>query len=162
VEQRSKVRGVAYDIDVAKVTLLGVPDRPGIAATIFEPLAQANISVDTIVQNVSHDNLTDLTFTVTRGELGQTRSIIEPLMREIKARGLETSDGVAKVSIVGTGMQNAPGYASRMFRTLADAGINIQMISTSEIRITCIIDDDQVTDAVRALHDAFDLASIAG
>jgi aspartate kinase len=162
VETRSKVRGVAYDVDVAKVTLLGVPDRPGIAATIFEPLAEANISVDTIVQNVSHENLTDLTFTVERGGLAQTKDLLESLVNEVGARGMETSDGVAKVSIVGTGMQNAPGYASRMFRALADANINIEMISTSEIRITCIIDDSQVTEAVRVLHDAFDLASITG
>jgi aspartate kinase len=162
MEQRSKVRGVAYDVDVAKVTLLGVPDRPGIAATIFEPLAEANVSVDTIVQNVSHDRLTDLTFTVTRGELEQTKAMLDSLLHEVGARGVETSEALAKVSIVGTGMQNAPGYAARMFRALADAGVNIQMISTSEIRITCIIDDEQVTEAVRVLHDAFDLGSIAG
>ncbi|MEX2237964.1 MAG: aspartate kinase [Dehalococcoidia bacterium] len=162
VEQRSKVRGVAYDVDVAKVTLLGVPDRPGIAATIFEPLAAASISVDTIVQNVSHENLTDLTFTLARGELEQARVLLDGLVKEVGARGLETSDSVAKVSIVGTGMQNAPGYASRMFRALADAGINIQMISTSEIRITCIVDNEQVTDAVRVLHEAFALSSIPG
>ncbi|MPZ23129.1 MAG: aspartate kinase [Dehalococcoidia bacterium] len=162
VEQRSKVRGVAYDIDVAKLTLLGVPDRPGIAATIFEPLGESNISVDTIVQNVSHDNLTDLTFTVARGELEQARAILEPFLKDVGARGLEADASVAKVSIVGTGMQNAPGYASRMFRALADGGINIQMISTSEIRITCIVDDGQVTDAVRVLHEAFGLATISG
>jgi aspartate kinase len=157
MEPTNKVRGIAHDRDVAKITVRGVPDRPGIAASLFEPLADRHISVDTIVQNASMENLTDLTFTVTRGDLRRAMAIVEPVSKEIGAGGLVADDQLGKVSIVGTGMQNTPGYASRMFRALFDAGINIQLITTSEIRITCIIAESQVNDAVRALHDAFEL-----
>ena len=157
MEERNKVRGIAHDLDVAKVTVLGVPDRPGIAATLFEPLAEGGISVDTIVQNASVDKLTDLTFTVSRKDIKTSLVLVEPVARSIGARGVVADDKLAKVSIVGSGMQTAPGYAARMFRALYDAGINIEMISTSEIRITCIIDQSRVKDAVRALHKAFEL-----
>ncbi|MFI5255495.1 MAG: aspartate kinase [Candidatus Limnocylindrales bacterium] len=157
VEQRNKVRGVVTDRQVAKVTLVAVPDRPGVARTVFEPLAEAGINVDMIVQNVSHAGATDLSFTVPTGELAQARRLLEPVVRGLGARELATDAGVAKVSIVGAGIQNAPGYAARMFGVLADAGINIEMISTSEIRITCIIAEDRVAEAARALHAAFAL-----
>jgi aspartate kinase len=157
MEPTNKVRGIALDRDVAKITVRGVPDRPGIAAALFEPLAAAHISVDTIVQNASLENLTDLTFTVSRGDLRRALEIVEPVAKEIGATGLVPDDTAGKVSIVGTGMQNTPGYASRMFRALFDAGINIQLITTSEIRITCIIDETRLEDAVRALHKAFEL-----
>jgi aspartate kinase len=157
MEPTNKVRGIALDRDVAKITVRGVPDRPGIAASLFEPLAAHHISVDTIVQNASIENLTDLTFTVSRGDLRRAMEIVEPVTKEIKAAGLVADDKLGKVSIVGTGMQNTPGYASRMFRALFDAGINIQLITTSEIRITCIIDELRVEDAVCALHAAFEL-----
>jgi len=157
MEQFTRVRGIAHDLDVAKVTLRGVPDRPGIAATVFEPLAAAHLSVDVIVQNASADGLTDLTFTVAKGDLGRSLPIVEALARQIEAGSVITDDAVGKVSIVGTGIQSAPGFASRMFRCLFDAGINIEMISTSEIRITCIVREDRVADAVRALHGAFEL-----
>jgi aspartate kinase len=157
MELRNKVRGIAHDTDVAKVTLQGVADRPGISAALFEPLAEAGISVDVIVQNASDHGLTDLTFTVARGDLARTARIVEPLAREIGAKEVVSSDGWAKVSIVGTGMQHSPGYASRMFRTLADHKINIEMITTSEIRITCIVSADKTKAAVAALHDAFQL-----
>lgn len=157
VEPTNKVRGIAHDYDVAKITVLGAPDRPGIAAMLFEPLATAGISVDTIVQNASLENLTDLTFTVGKGDLERALPIVQPVVDEIGARGLSTDDRLGKVSIVGTGMQNTPGYASRMFRTLFDARINIMLITTSEIRITCIIAQDRVADAVQALHQAFAL-----
>ncbi len=157
MEPTNKVRGIAHDLDVAKITVRGVPDRPGIAAALFEPLAAHNISVDTIVQNASMENLTDLTFTVARGDLRRAMEIVEPVAKEIGAGGLVADDRLGKVSVVGTGMQNTPGYASRMFRALFDAGINIQLITTSEIRITCIIDEARVPDAVRSLHDAFEL-----
>lgn len=158
VEQRNKVRGLAHDRNVAKVTLVEVPDRPGVAAAVFEPLAEAGISVDMIVQNVGHHGTTDLSFTVSRADLARAKRILEPLVRELGFREMTTDSSVAKVSIVGAGIQNAPGYAARMFRTLADAGVNIEMISTSEIRITCMIAEDMVEPAVRALHAAFDLA----
>jgi aspartate kinase len=157
MEPTNKVRGIAHDRDVAKITVRGVPDRPGIAATLFEPLAEARISVDTIVQNASLENLTDLTFTVGRGDLRRALEIVEPVAEEIGAAGLVPDSTAGKVSIVGTGMQNTPGYASLMFRALFDAGINIQLITTSEIRITCIVDESRLEDAVRALHQAFQL-----
>jgi len=157
MEVRNKVRGIAHDLDVAKVTVVGVPDRPGIAAAIFEPLAAANISVDTIVQNASIDNITDLTFTVSRGQLEEVMEVIKPITQEIGARECVSDATLGKVSIVGTGMQNMPGFAARMFSALSEKGINIQLIATSEIRITCIIDEAKVKDAVRALHRAFEL-----
>ena len=157
MEQRVKVTGIAHDLNVAKITLQGVPDRPGIAAAVLEPLADQAISVDTIVQNASVENLTDLSFTVTRTDAGRALEVVKPVAEEIGARVLTADNTVSKVSIVGSGMQNSPGYASRMFRALADEGINIDMITTSEIRITCIISDDRVKDAVRCLHRAFQL-----
>jgi aspartate kinase len=157
VEPTNKVRGIAHDSDVAKITVRGVPDRPGIAATLFEPLAAAGLSVDTIVQNSSLENLTDLTFTVARGDLQRALRLTEPVAKAIGARELTSDDRLGKVSIVGTGMQNTPGYASRMFRTLFDSEINIELITTSEIRITCIVAQDRVKDAVGALHKAFEL-----
>ncbi len=157
MEVRNKVRGIAHDSDVVKITVAGVPDRPGIAAAIFEPLAAANISVDTIVQNASIDNITDLTFTVTRGQLDDVMKVIGPIAKEIGARECVSDATLGKVSIVGTGMLDMPGFAARMFSALSEKGINIQLITTSEIRITCIIDEDKVKDAVRALHRAFEL-----
>jgi len=157
MEVRNKVRSIAHDLDVAKITVVGVPDRPGIAAALFEPLAAAGISVDTIVQNASIDNITDLTFTVARSQLDDSMKVAEPIAREIGARECVSDSRLGKVSIVGTGMQNTPGFAARMFTTLSEQGINIQLITTSEIRITCIIEEDRVKDAVRALHRAFRL-----
>jgi aspartate kinase len=157
MEQFNRVRGIAHDLDVAKITMRAVPDRPGIAASVFEPLAEAHLSVDVIVQNASAEGLTDLTFTVSKGDLGRAVPIVERVARQIDAGSVATDDRIGKVSIVGTGIQSAPGFASRMFRTLFDAGINIDMISTSEIRITCVIAEDRVADAVRALHKAFEL-----
>jgi aspartate kinase len=157
VEQRNKVRGLATDRQVAKVTLVSVPDRPGVARAVFEPLADAGINVDMIVQNIGHAGATDLSFTVGASDLARTRKLLDPVVRELGAVELTTDSAVAKVSIVGAGIQNAPGYAARMFGALADAGINIEMISTSEIRITCIIGEDDLEAAARALHDAFAL-----
>jgi aspartate kinase len=157
VEQRNKVRGLAHDRNVAKVTLVEVPDRPGVARSVFEPLADAGIIVDTIVQNVGHGGATDLSFTLARADLARAKRILEPIARDLGFRELTTDSAIAKVSIVGAGIQNAPGYAARMFGALADASINIEMISTSEIRITCLIAEDQLEAAVRALHAAFEL-----
>ena len=157
MEIQNKVRGIAHDLNVAKVTILGVPDRPGIAAQLFEPLAKAGISVDTIVQNASLERGTDLTFTVTRDDLNKALRVVEPVAKQIGARGLASDTRLGKVSIVGAGMQSTPGYASRMFRTLFEQGINIELITTSEIRITCIIAEDKVKDAVSSLHRTFEL-----
>ncbi len=157
VEQRNKVRGLAHDRDVAKVTLIAVPDRPGVARAVFDPLAEAGINVDMIVQNVGHDGATDLSFTVPRNELGRAERVLAPLVTELGAREILTDPTVAKVSIVGAGLHNAPGYAARMFGTLADAKVNIEMISTSEVRITCVIDEANLGAALDALHAAFEL-----
>ena len=157
MEVRNKVRGIAHDLDVAKIMVVGVPDKPGIAAGVFVPLAEAGISVDTIVQNASIENITDLTFTVARGQLKRAMAVIEPIAASIGARECVSDEKLGKVSIIGTGMQNVPGYAARMFDTLSTEKINIQLISTSEIRITCIIEESRVEDAVRALHHAFEM-----
>jgi aspartate kinase len=157
VEQRNKVRGLAHDRNVAKVTLLAVPDRPGIARSVFGPLADEGINVDMIVQNVGHDGATDISFTVPRVELARAERTLAPVVAEMGARGITTDPTVAKVSIIGAGLHNAPGYAARMFGTLADAGVNIEMISTSEVRITCVIGEAGLSKALEALHGAFEL-----
>lgn len=157
MEVRNKVRGIAHDPDVAKITLTGIPNQPGVAASIFEPLSKAGISVDTIVQNAFMENATDLTFTISKGDLKKAMDVIQPLAKSIGAKQVVGDAKLGKVSIVGTGMQNTPGYASRMFSALSKAGINIQLITTSEIRITCIIEEARVKDAVLALHKAFEL-----
>jgi aspartate kinase len=157
MELREKVRGLAVDRKIAKVTLVGVPDRPGIARSIFEPLADQHINVDVIVQNVGHDGTTDLSFTVEQSDLGRAERLLKLLATDLGFADIATDADVAKVSIVGEGIQNAPGYAGRMFGALADADINISMISTSEIRITCIIGEAHLEDAARAVHKAFRL-----
>jgi aspartate kinase len=159
MELRDKVRGLALDRKVAKVTLVGVPDRPGIARAVFGPLADAAINIDMIVQNVGHAGATDLSFTVPATELARARRLLDPIVRELGFIDITTDAAVAKVSIVGAGIGDGPGYAARMFGALADAGINIEMISTSEIRITCIIAEDDVEHAAQALHRAFRLES---
>ena len=157
MEMRNKVRGIAHDLDVAKIAVVGVPDRPGIAAAIFEPLAKAGISVDTIVQNAGLGKITDLTFTVARSQLSKAMRLVKPIAESIGAKKCVSDSKLGTVSIIGPGMQNTPGYAARMFRVLSEKDINIQLITTSEIRITCIISGDRVKDAVRALHRAFEL-----
>jgi len=157
MEGFNRVRGIAHDVDVAKITIRGVPDRPGVAAEIFQPLADAHFSVDTIVQNASEDKLTDLTFTLAKADMAKALPHVQDVARKIGAKDVVADERMGKVSIVGTGIQSAPGYAARMFATLSASGINIEIISTSEIRITCIIPEDRVPDAVRALHAAFEL-----
>jgi aspartate kinase len=161
MEERNRVRGVAHESDVAKITVMGVPDRPGVAAAIFEPLAEAGISVDVIVQNVSTAGTTDLTFTCAESDLRHAVKLVEKVAGSIGAREVVHAGGVAKVSIVGTGMLGTPGIAARMFRTLAAAKVNIEMISTAEIRITCLVARKDAERAVRALHSAFQLDQVA-
>ena len=152
------VRGIAHDIDEAKITIHGVPDRPGIAAAIFQPLAQANINVDMIVQNVSESGVTDMSFTVPRADLERAlelgKNVIKP---EIDARNVSADEDIAKVSVVGVGMRSHTGVASKTFKALSDADINIEMISTSEIKISCVIRKARIEDAVRVLHREFEL-----
>ncbi len=157
MEDRVKVTGIAYQPDVAKITVRSVPDRPGIAASLFEPLAQVGVSVDTIVQNTSLEKTTDISFTVSRQDLPGALREVEQVMAELGAAGVVSDAGLASVSIIGSGMQNSPGYASRMFRILADGDVNIDMITTSEIRISCVIQEAQVAEAVRLLHRGFEL-----
>ena len=156
-EIRNRVRSVLTDTDVAMITLREAKDRPGVAAALFEPLAAANISIDEIVQNVGGEGVIDLSFTVKRTEIDRALEVASEAAREMGGAGVNSVSNVAKVSIVGTVMQDAPGYAAQMFRVLADHDINIEMITTSDIRITCIVDDGRVGDAARALHTAFDL-----
>ncbi len=158
MEDRIKVTGIACQTNVAKVTVQGVADRPGVAAALFEPLASAGISVDTIVQNTSADRTTtDISFTVANTDLARTLREIEQSGDAMGAASVVSDDTLASVSVVGSGMQNTPGYASRMFRILAEGGINIDMITTSEIRISCIISQNRAHDAVRLLHEGFAL-----
>lgn len=157
MEDRPKVRAIAHEIDVAKVTVLGVPDRPGIAAAVFGPLGEAHVNVDIIVQNVSHSGHTDLSFTLAESELARATPVLERIAAAVGAAGFDTDRDIAKVTVVGTGILGSPGVFGRIFETLAADGINIRMISTGEIRVTCIIDRDRVKDAVRALHRAFEL-----
>jgi aspartate kinase len=157
VEQRQKVRGIATDDGMAKLTLLDLPDKPGIAANVFEPLAEAGIAVDGIIQNVGHDGQADLSFIVPEADLDRAAEVVRDRLEEIGARDLAIAGGLAKVSIVGTGIHNAPTYPARMFTALGEAGVNIEMISTSEIRITCVIDRKHLATAANALHRAFEL-----
>jgi aspartate kinase len=157
MEVRNKVRSIAHDLNVGKITVVGVPDRPGIAASIFNPLAKAGINVDTIVQNASIQGITDLTFTVIKSDLARAMEVVKPVASQIGARECASDDTLGAVSIIGTGMQNTPGFAARLFSTLSENSINIQLITTSEIRITCIINAAEVQKAVRALHRAFEI-----
>ena len=156
MEIRKNITSVATERAVSRVTLIGVADRPGVAAAIMTPLADAGISVDVIVQNVSTDGLTDLSFTVGQEYLQRVTEITSA-NNDVEYADLATRDGLAKVSVVGTGMTNSPGYAARMFRALANASVNIEMITTSEIRITCIVDEKNVGTAAKAIHSEFDL-----
>lgn len=155
------IRGIAADKNQAKATLLGVPDTPGVAAHIFKALAGANLNVDMIVQNVSAAGVTDVSFTVAKDDISKTRRIIEPLVAEIKAAGLNFDGDIAKVSLVGVGMKSHSGVAYQMFEVLATHRINIEMISTSEIKISVAIRAQDADAAVRALHEAFGLAQAA-
>lgn len=160
MEERQRVRGIAQETNVAKITVLGVADRPGVAAAIFEPLGKAGISVDVIVQNIGRSGHTDLTFSVAESDLKAAVKLVKAAIKNVGARSVSSAGGIAKLSIVGTGMLGTPGIAGRMFRALADAGINIEMISTSEIRITCLVARDQVEKGVRILHKTFELEKL--
>lgn len=151
------VSGIAFNRDEAKITLAGIPDTPGVAARILAPVGEANIEVDVIVQNVSADGTTDLTFTVHKNDMNKAVSVLQNVAKELGAREVRSDDKIAKVSIVGVGMRSHAGVASRMFTALAADNINIQMITTSEIKISVIIDERYLELAVRSLHTAFGL-----
>ena len=155
--EQAIISGIAFNRDEAKITIQGVPDRPGIAYQILGPIGDANVDVDMIVQNVGHDGLTDFSFTVHRNDYQKTLKTLEPVVKHIQARGIISGDKIAKVSVVGVGMRSHAGIASTAFRTLAEEGINIEMISTSEIKISVVIDEKYTELAVRVLHKAFGL-----
>jgi aspartate kinase len=154
------ISGIAFNRDEAKFTVVGVPDRPGIAYQILGPIAEANIDVDMIIQNVASDGTTDFSFTIPRGEYDRSKAILESVCQHVGAREIRGDRTMAKVSVVGVGMRSHVGIASRMFRTLAEEGINIQMISTSEIKISVAIEEKYLELAVRVLHKAFDLDEV--
>ena len=153
------ISGVVTDTSESRVTIVGVPDRPGISATLFEPLAAANVNVDMIVQNTSHDGATDISFTVPKADIAGVESIVSRVAAEVGARGVDHDTDIAKISLVGAGMKTSPGIAAKMFRTLADESVNILMISTSTIRISVVTAATDLERAARALHTAFGLDS---
>ena len=155
------VSGIAFDRNQAKVSMIEVPDRPGIAAEIFGALAKVGVNVDMIIQATAQNGTNDISFTVPQGELKKALTALEPVKDDLKAKAVLSEAGVGKVAVVGVGMRSHPGVAARMFKSLADKKINIQMISTSEIKISCIVSKDQVDAAVKVLHDAFELGKKA-
>lgn len=156
--EQAVVTAVTHDLSEAKVTVTGVPDRPGLAAKLFRGLADRNVNVDMIVQNVSIHGITDISFTIPEADLAVSTEVCQGLLPLLEATGVISDDDVARVSLIGVGMKTHPGVTALTFETLADAGINIEMISTSSIRISCLIRAGQAEDAVRALHAAFELA----
>ena len=155
--ERNAVSGVTYDRNQAKVTLIGVPDTPGIAARIFEPVAKADIIVDMIIQNVGQDSMTDVSFTVPKDDVPMAVEVMNRVSQEIHAKRVEVMQNIAKVSLVGVGMRSHSGVAAKMFVVMANKGINIMMISTSEIKISCVIEEKHVETAVELLHKEFEL-----
>ncbi len=153
--EQAIISGIAHDTSEAKVTVRGLPDTPGVAARLFEPMAQQGINVDMIVQNVAQDGTTDISFTIGKATVDAARAIAEQTAVDVGAGAVEIDAGVGKVSLVGAGMKSHPGVAAKVFRTLADGGINIEMISTSTIRISCVVRGDDVQRAVQVLHEAF-------
>jgi aspartate kinase len=153
------ISGVVHDVGEAKMTLLGVPDRPGVSALLFESLAQANVNVDMIVQNTSIDGTTDISFTLPAGDIQTAEPILRKVSAEVGAKGINQDANIVKLSLVGAGMKSSPGIAAKMFRVLADNDVNIEMISTSTIRISVVVEKSKLNTAVKALHTAFDLDS---
>ena len=158
--EQAIVSAVTHDLSEAKMTIAGVPDRPGVAARVFRALADLEVSVDMIVQNTSDHGVTDISFTVPHDELDRCLALVGELVAELGATGVSSDTGIARVSVIGAGMRTNPGVAASMFETLSDLGINIQMISTSAIRVSCMVDADRVEEAVQALHGAFGLAEV--
>ena len=156
------ISGVVTDANDAKVTVLGVPDQPGVSAALFEPLAARNVVVDMIVQNTSTEGHTDISFTVPKADMNVSEQIVGQVAIEIGAKGVTHDANIAKVSIVGAGMKTSPGIAAKMFRTLADENVNIEMISTSTIRISVVVAAADLERAARSLHTAFELDGSSG
>ena len=155
--EQAIISGVTHDTSEAKITIEQVPDRPGIAASVFRTLADAGVNVDMIVQNVSTAGHTDISFTLPRADLGIAATAMDKIIVETEAAGYRTDEQIGRVSLIGAGMKTNPGVAAKMFETLANEAINIEMISTSTIRISCVVHEDDVERAVRTLHTAFEL-----
>ena len=155
--EQAIISGIAHDTSEAKVTIKAVPDQPGVAARVFRPLADESVNIDMIVQNSSEDGTTDIFFTVPKDDLRRAEPILQKIAADVGAQGIETDSDIAKISLVGAGMKTHPGVAADMFDALADSGINIEIISTSSIRISCVIDAAQVETAVRVIHERFSL-----
>lgn len=160
MEKQRIVTGVAHDLNCTRFAIFDVPDKPGIAKTLFRGLADAGINVDMVIQSAMRDDRNDIAFTIEENDLHKAVPVVEKLVQEIGASGMFYGNNVAKVSIVGAGMQSNPGVAADMFEALADANINIHMISTSEIKISCVIDEDRIQEAVQVLHKKFGLDNI--
>ncbi len=156
--EQAIISGVTHDTSEAKVTIRDVPDRPGVAATVFTRMAEANVNVDMIIQNVSEAGMTDISFTTPKSDLVRARRAAAEVVAELGAREWLVDESIAKVSLVGAGMKTHPGVAAQMFRALSEAGVNIDLIATSTIRVTCVVEGDKVESAVRALHRSFGLA----
>ena len=156
--EQAIISGIAHDTSEAKVTIQGVPDRPGVAARVFRPLADEGINIDMIVQNASAGGRTDIFFTIPKDDLRRAEVVLDAVAKEVDAEGVQTDPDIAKVSLVGAGMKTHPGVAADLFGALADAGINIEIISTSSIRVSCVVRASEVERAVRAIHDRFQLS----
>ena len=156
--EQAIISGIAHDTSEAKVTILGVPDHPGVAARVFRPLADEGVNVDMIVQNASADGRTDIFFTLPKDDVPRAGKILDAIKDQVGAEGIETDLDIAKISLVGAGMKTHPGVAADMFDALADEGINIEIISTSSIRVSCVVRASDVERAVRAIHDRFELS----
>jgi aspartate kinase len=162
IMEKAIISGLAHDTSEAKITVHGVPDRPGVAARIFQALADESVNVDMIVQNVSTDGVTDLSFTLPIDDLPAAEPVIRAIGADVGASGHDVEDDIAKISLVGAGMKTNPGVAATMFTVLAEAGVNIEMISTSTIRISCVIKAADTETALNAVHDRFGLAAAGG
>ena len=158
--EQAIISGVTHDTSEAKITIAHVPDRPGVAAQLFRSLADEAVNVDMIVQNVSTAGVTDISFTVPKDEVARTQKVVGSVVEEVGADGFSTDEDIGRVSVVGAGMKTHPGVAATMFESLAAEGVNIEMISTSSIRISCVVAESDVERAVRVLHEAFDLGSV--
>ena len=156
--EQAIISGIAHDTSEAKVTVSGVPDRPGIAARVFRSLADAGVNVDMIVQNVSEHGHTDISFTLPTDDLAKAEPILDAVAREVEARGVTTDAGIAKISLIGAGMKTHPGVAADMFDALAEAGLNIEIISTSSIRVSCVVRAAEIERAVNVVHERLRLA----
>lgn len=156
--EKAIISGIAHDTSEAKVTILGVPDKPGVAARVFRPLADGGVNIDMIVQNASAEGRTDIFFTLPKEDLGRADPILQQIKSDVGAEGVSTDPEIAKISLVGAGMKTHPGVAADMFDALAEAGINIEIISTSSIRVSCVVRSAEVDRAVKVIHERFRLS----